>query len=73
MQYKTLYNNNILHALEGTCLRGAIYQALLSAGEYELQILESKSVEQYDEALEELDDLAYDLSQALSTEISYQL
>lgn len=73
MQYKTLYNNNILHALEGTCLRGAIYEALLLAGRYELEILESKSVEQYDEALEELDDLAYDLAQALSTEISYQL
>ena len=73
MQYKTLYNNNILHAIEGTCLRGAIYEALLSAGQDELEILEAGSVEQYDEALEELDNLAYDLSQALSTEISYQL
>lgn len=73
MQYKTLYNNNILHALDGTCLRGAIYEAIRDAVQDELENLESSDIEEFDDALEELDDLAYDLAQALSTEISYQL
>lgn len=73
MEYKTLLNNNILHALEGTSFRGVIYEAIKDAAQDELEILESRDIDEFDEALEELDQLAFTLSSALETEISYQL
>jgi flagellin-specific chaperone FliS len=73
MQYKTLYNNNILHALEGTSLQGVIYEAIRDAVQDELEILESSDIEEFDDAIEELDSLAFDLTSALETELSYSL
>lgn len=73
MEYKTLLNNNILHALEGTSFRGVIYEAIKDAAQDELEILESRDIDEFDEALEELDQLAFTLSSALETEVSYQL
>jgi len=73
MQYKTLYNNNILHALEGTSLQGVIYEAIRDAVQDELEILESSDIEEFDDAIEELDQLAFDLTSALETELSYSL
>jgi cation transport regulator ChaC len=73
MEYKTLLNNNILHTLEGTSFQGVIYEAIKDAAQDELEILESRDIEEFDEALEELDQLAFTLSSALETEVSYQL
>ena len=73
MDYKTLYNNNILHALDGTSFRGVIYEAIKDAAQDELEILESRDTEEYDEAIEELDQLAFDLTAALETELSYSI
>lgn len=73
MQYKTLYNNNILHTLDGTSFQGAIYEAIRDAVQDELEILESSDIEEFDDALEELDNLVFDLTQALETELSYLL
>tara|TARA_B100001059_G_scaffold34091_1_gene27358 strand:+ start:987 stop:1208 length:222 start_codon:yes stop_codon:yes gene_type:complete len=73
MEYKTLLNNNIIHALEGTSFQGVIYEAICNAAADELAILEDGDIETFDEALEELDSLAFDLASALETELSYSL
>ena len=73
MEYKTLLHSNILHTLEGTSFQGVIYEAMKDACAGELEILESGDIELFDEAIEELDSLAFDLAGALETELAYSL
>ena len=73
MEYKTLYNNNILHTLDGTSFQGVIYEAMKDAVADELAILADGDIEIFDEAIEELDSLAFDLAGALETELAYSL